>query len=229
MKKHLITALLLLCGTNVALAQYSYPVDRNIDITTTAKAMVKPNKFYVRIVITDNLGAGKKGIEQVEKSTLVPTLKKMGVDIDKQLSFSDYDSNFNSKQKVVLSKSYQLVLNNPEQLTNIITALQKEGISDVNIMRAVYTNSSKAIDSLKVEAINMARHNAEVITSVTKDKIGDILFVRYYESNYNAESRQLLMSSKSMSDSYDEVNYEPISFKDIELSVTMQVVFQLTK
>lgn len=228
MKKYLLSALLLLGGATFASAQTSYPVERNIDVITTAKTMVKPNKFYVQIVITDNLGTGKKGIEQTEKTILVPTLKKMGVDIAKQLSFSDYDSNFTSKNKIVLSKSYQLVMTNPEQMTNIITALQKEGISDVNILRAVYSDSAKTIDSLKVAAVNMARHNAEIIASATKDKVKDVLYVRYYENNYNAEYRPMLMAAKGMNDSATE-SYEPISFKDIELSVSMQVVFKISK
>ncbi|MEG1936534.1 MAG: hypothetical protein RR132_03210 [Rikenellaceae bacterium] len=77
MKKYLVTALILLCSATFATAQSSYPVDRNIDITTTAKVMVAPNKFYVQIVIADNLGGGKKGIELTEKSILIPTLKKI--------------------------------------------------------------------------------------------------------------------------------------------------------
>ncbi|MEG1553956.1 MAG: SIMPL domain-containing protein [Rikenellaceae bacterium] len=228
MKKYLVTALILLCSATFATAQSSYPVDRNIDITTTAKVMVAPNKFYVQIVIADNLGGGKKGIELTEKSILIPTLKKMGIDVEKQLSFSDYDSNFNSKGKIVLSKSYQLIINDAAQLTTIISTLKQGGISDVNIMRAVYADSDKMIDSLKVEAVNKAKHSATVIADATKDLVSDVLYVRYYENNYNAESRPMMLAMKG--DSANEAeSYTPISFKEIELSVTMQVVFKLVK
>ncbi|MEG1936535.1 MAG: SIMPL domain-containing protein [Rikenellaceae bacterium] len=148
--------------------------------------------------------------------------------VDNQLSFSYYDSNFNSKGKIVLSKSYQLIINDAAQLTTIISTLKQGGISDVNIMRAVYADSDKMIDSLKVEAVNKAKHSATVIADATKDLVSDVLYVRYYENNYNAESRPMMLAMKG--DSANEAeSYTPISFKEIELSVTMQVVFKLVK
>lgn len=226
MKKGLIFLLCALIAMPV-LAQTTYPVKRNVEINTSAKRMVTPNKFYLQIVIKDNAGAGRKGIEKTEKEVLVPTLRKNGVDVSKQLTYRDFQSEYVSKTKIVLSKSYQLILMDSEQLNNIIEALRQAGIADVDIFRAVYTDSPAVLDSLKTEAIQRARKNAEIIAAATGDEIGEVLYVRYYDQNYDNYYRPVMMSAKGAMADQEAAVYEPISFRDIELSVSMNIVYEL--
>ena len=228
MKKFILFLLCALPAITLS-AQSTYPVKRNVEITSSAKRTVEPDKFYVRVLINDNNGAGRKGIEQTENNVFIPTLKKEGIDVKTQLTISDYSSYYEGKSKIITTKSYQLILTSAKQLNSVMSALQNAGISNTNVTRAVYTKSTQVVDSLKKEAIVRAKKNADIIAEATGDKVGKVLYVRFYDQNYDTDYfRPMSMGLKgAVADSNSESSYQPISFRTIDLSVQMTVVYAL--
>lgn len=84
-----------------------------IELTTEVDTLVVPDRIYLSILITEGDSKNKESVEAIE-SKMFAKLRELGVDIKKQLSFTDLSSEYKKyflKPKDILkSKAFELIL-----------------------------------------------------------------------------------------------------------------------
>ena len=78
---------------------------------------------------------------------MIQRLQSLNVDADKRLSIKDVASNFKfhflGTPSIRTSKSYQLELSEPQQVPQVILALEEIGISNTHLERLDHTEIEK--------------------------------------------------------------------------------------
>lgn len=156
-------------------------IDQNyIEVNGTAVMEVVPNLIYLKIVIGDKDQKGKVGVEQLE-SKMFDMLKKLGIDLKKDLSVRDVASNLKSyvlkSSEIRTTKEYVLLLRNTELLNKVFLGLDKIGISDASVERVDHTDMPKFRRQVKVDAIKVAKEKAEDLTAAIGQGIGRALYI----------------------------------------------------
>ena len=76
---------------------------------------------------------------------MIDALKKLGVDVEKQLKVANMSSDFYKKASSLTTAKYQLLLHSAAEVGDVTAALGDLGISNVGIVRVTRSD----IDSLK--------------------------------------------------------------------------------
>ena len=226
--------LLLIIGL-VLTVTLSYSQEKNfIDqpfLETTAKAdtMVTPDRVYLSILISESDTKGKQTVEELE-SKMADKLKKIGVNLDKQLTLSDLSSNFKKyflrKQDILKAKSYELLVYDAKTAGLVIYELEGIGISNVDLERTEYSKLEDLKLELKSKAIAKAKVQALSMVTPLNQTIGKAIFISDLNSQFNY---QQTMSSaiKIRGTALDKSEYNPIpvEFEKIKVESMVNVKF----
>ena len=156
---------------------------------------------------------------------MIDALKKLGVDVEKQLKVANMSSDFYKKASSLTTAKYQLLLHSAAEVGDVTAALGDLGIS---------TRSD--IDSLKeqvrLDAIRNAKSSAEALAGAIGQKIGKCFYI--YDSNYDVapqyyDNMMMVRSKAMMADSAEAgAPEEPsLDFKTIKLEYNVQTKFVL--
>jgi hypothetical protein len=203
-------------------------IDQNyIEVNGTAVMEVVPNLIYLKIVIGDKDQKGKVGVEQLE-SKMFDMLKKLGIDLKKDLSVRDVASNLKSyvlkSSEIRTTKEYVLLLRNTELLNKVFLGLDKIGISDASVERVDHTDMPKFRRQVKVDAIKVAKEKAEDLTAAIGQGIGRALYI-----NETVWSRPMAQNMSNVLLDYEgrgKMN-QSLEFEKIKLEATVMVRFEL--
>ena len=97
-----------------------------IEVSGHAQTEVTPDEIYVRIILNENDKKGRISIEKQENQ-LLTKLRKINIDIDKQLTVEDFDGYYKRKflanNELTKIKRYQLLLYDGETLGKVYQEL----------------------------------------------------------------------------------------------------------
>lgn len=176
MKKIFIIAFVALIAPFAASAQSNVDQLPSISINMSCDTLVAPDLFKLSILIIDNKGAGKAGIDNVEKKTLVPVLKSLGIDTKKDLVISNFYSTYDKKGNAVASKNYTLTVKSVALLNQVMEKLTSEDIQ-VTVSSAEVSNSDAISDVLRARAMKGAKVSAAQILEAADCRVGKLLNV----------------------------------------------------
>ncbi|WP_300284877.1 SIMPL domain-containing protein [uncultured Alistipes sp.] len=169
-----------------------------IEVTGRAEMEVVPDRIYLRIVINEKDNKGKVSVEQQEKE-MFKQLKSIGIDLEKQLSVQDMSSDlqtyFLRKNAILSTKAYQLEVNSAAQLGQAFEALQKAGISDVNIEKTDISNIEELRREIRVKAIQAAQKNAQVLAEAIGQEAQWAIYIQDYGFNMRPYANVLMTKS----------------------------------
>ena len=207
--------------------QEAYP--SYIQTNGRAEMEITPDEFYLQIIINERDSKGKISVESQQRD-MVAALKRLGIDVDKQLKVANLSSEFFKKNTSVASAKYQLQLGSSAEVGQVWQALSDLGISNVSILKVSHSEIGRYKEQVRIEAVRNARQNAETLAEAIGQRVGKCFYI--YDSNSDVlpvmyDNAMLMRSAKAYSTAETAVEEEPLEFKTIRLEYNVQTKFVL--
>jgi len=203
-----------------------------IETSANVDTLITPDRIYMNILIMEKDTKGRISVEELE-AKLETTLKKIGVNTEKNLVLTDVGSNFKSyflkTQDILKSKGYTVQVANAQEAGKVILALEEIGISNVTIDRTEFSRKEHVMLVLRTKAVRKAKLNAQYMTSELGQKVGAAIHI----SDFPADSRPMvadnamLYSVRAYGYSEKQVKMADIEFQKLKFEVNVQVRFRL--
>lgn len=211
-----------------ALAQVQEAFPSYIQVYGRAEKEIVPDEFYLQIVINERDSKGKISVESQQRD-MIAALKRMGVDVDKQLKVANLSSEFFKRKTSVATAKYQLQLGSSAEVARTWQALDELGISNVSILKVSHSEIDRYREEVRVEAIRNARANAATLAEAIGQKVGRCFYI--YDSNSNilpaVYDNAVLMRSAKAAGTVEAVEEDPLEFKTLRLEYGVQAKFVL--
>lgn len=211
-----------------ALAQVQEAFPSYIQVYGRAEKEIVPDEFYLQIVINERDSKGKISVESQQRD-MIAALKRLGVDVDKQLKVANLSSEFFKRKTSVATAKYQLQLGSSAEVARVWQALDELGISNVSILKVSHSEIDRYREEVRVEAIRNARANAATLAEAIGQKVGRCFYI--YDSNSNilpaVYDNAVLMRSAKAAGTVEAVEEDPLEFKTLRLEYGVQAKFVL--
>ena len=201
-----------------------------IDINGSAKVKVIPDRAEIEITLRESDLKGKYTLKEWEDK-LALALVNAGVDAKKQLSlYRQYVSP--AKRKTINQyKTFKLEVYSAEEAQNVMDELVQNEISTGRLTKVWLADRDAVADSLKVEAIRKAKHDATVLAEAIGQSVGSAIRINYYPSRPAVVYRNVMLKSsgaETMAIAEDSAPVLPqINFEEIEIEENVTVQFIL--
>lgn len=228
MKKLIAMAVVALMALPAA-AQMQEAYPSYIQVTGRAEKELTPDEFYLQIVINERDSKGKISVESQQRD-MVAVLRKLGVDVEKQLKMANFSSEFFKKNTSVAMAKYQLQLGSSGEVAKVWQALDDLGISNISILKVTHSQLDKYKQEVRLEAMRNARESAQEMAGAIGQTIGKCFYI--YDSNSNVlpvmyDNAVLMRSAKAVADAESVAEEDPLEFKTIKLEYGVQAKFVL--
>ena len=228
MKKLIAMAVVALMALPAA-AQMQEAYPSYIQVTGRAEKELTPDEFYLQIVINERDSKGKISVESQQRD-MVAVLRKLGVDVEKQLKMANLSSEFFKKNTSVAMAKYQLQLGSSGEVAKVWQALDDLGISNISILKVTHSQLDKYKQEVRLEAMRNARESAQEMAGAIGQTIGKWFYI--YDSNSNVlpvmyDNAVLMRSAKAAADAESAAEEDPLEFKTIKLEYGVQAKFVL--
>lgn len=235
--KKIIIALLLSVVVTTARAQQNISIVENqnyIEVTGYHRDEVAPDEIYISFQIDENDTKGRTSIVDQEKE-MTAALRRIGIDIEKQLTVKDMSSNFKKyilRQTDVLdSRAYELKVADAQRAAAVFAALESVKIANATIVRAEYSRIDEFTLENKVAAMKNAREKAEKLAAAIGQTVGKAIFIQDFERTYRAYNAggimtravSMDMAAPAPAQMADGIEFEKIP---VESNVTVRFLLQ---
>lgn len=228
MKKVILAAVVALMAMPVFAQQTeSYP--SYIQVNGRAEKDITPDQFYLSIVLDESDTKGKVTIAK-QRYDMIEALKKIGVDVEKNLKVADFSSSYFKKTASLSTAKYQLELNSSEMVAKAYAALEKLGISNIDIEKVSHSKIKDFKMEVRAEAMRNAKATATALAEAIGQKVGKCFYI--YDSNSDVTPRyynNVVMRTMAKANAVVETAYEDesLDFKTIKLSYDVSAKFVL--
>ena len=228
MKRLILWAVAALVALPAA-AQTQEAFPSYVQVYGRAEKEITPDEFYLQIIINERDSKGKISVESQQRD-MIAALKRLNVDIDKQLKVANLSSEFFKKKSSVATAKYQLQLGSSAEVARVWQALDDLGISNVSILKVSHSKIDQLKEEVRVEAIRNARKNAATLAEAIRQQVGRCFYI--YDSNSNVvpavyDNMVLMRSAKDVATAEMQVEEDPLEFKTLRLEYGVQAKFVL--
>ena len=228
MKRFILAAAVALLALPAA-AQVQEAFPSYIQVNGRAEREIAPDEFYLQIVINERDSKGKVSVESQQRD-MIATLKRLGVNVEKQLKVANLSSEFFKKNTSVATAKYQLQLGSSAEVGKVWQALDGLGISNVSILKVSHSQLERYKSEVRVEAMRNAKQNAATLAEAIGQTIGKCFYV--YDSNNDVmpvfyNNMAVMRSAKAFDAAEAAAEEEPLDFKTIKLQYSVQAKFVL--
>lgn len=228
MKRLILWAVAALVALPAA-AQTQEAFPSYVQVYGRAEKEITPDEFYLQIIINERDSKGKISVENQQRD-MIAALKRLNVDIDKQLKVANLSSEFFKKKSSVATAKYQLQLGSSAEVARVWQALDDLGISNVSILKVSHSKIDQLKEEVRVEAIRNARKNAATLAEAIGQQVGRCFYI--YDSNSNVvpavyDNMVLMRSAKDVATAEMQVEEDPLEFKTLRLEYGVQAKFVL--
>lgn len=228
MKRFILAAAVALLALPAA-AQVQEAFPSYIQVNGRAEREIAPDEFYLQIVINERDSKGKVSVESQQRD-MIAALKRLGVNVEKQLKVANLSSEFFKKNTSVATAKYQLQLGSSAEVGKVWQALDGLGISNVSILKVSHSQLERYKSEVRVEAMRNAKQNAATLAEAIGQTIGKCFYV--YDSNNDVmpvfyNNMAVMRSAKAFDAAEAAAEEEPLDFKTIKLQYSVQVKFVL--
>ena len=231
MKKFVLLAVAVAASVCAVSAQTAEAYPSYIQVTGRAEKEIVPDEFYLSITLDERDSKGKISVESQQRE-MIAALRKLGVDIEKQLKVANLSSEFFRKNTSVATAKYQLQLGSAAEVAKAWQALDNLGISDVSILKVSHSQLDAFKKEVRVEAIRNAQQSARTLAEAIGQTIGKCFYIwdsnsdivpAYYNNAVVARSMKM-MDAAAVETAMEE---EPLDFKTIRLQYSVNAKFVL--
>lgn len=223
----LIAAVALMALPAAAQVQEAFP--SYIQVNGRAEKEITPDEFYLSVIINERDSKGKISVESQQRD-MIAALKRLGVNVEKQLKVANLSSEFFKKNTSVATAKYQLQLGSSAEVGKVWQALDGLGISNVSILKVSHSQLERYKSEVRVEAMRNAKQNAATLAEAIGQTIGKCFYV--YDSNNDVmpvfyNNMAVMRSAKAFDAAEAAAEEEPLDFKTIKLQYSVQAKFVL--
>ena len=207
-------------------------IDQNyIELTGKSEMEIIPDEIYLNIDLREKDTKNKESISQLE-TKMFKALKKIGINLEKQIKVLDFTSNFQSywlkKKDVMKSKSFQVLVHDTKTLSNLFAALEKVDISNINIVKVDHSKMKEFKKEVKIRAIKNAKENAEALAEAIGQEAGRAIYIgQGYSNQIQTLPRSKSIMIRGMASMDVEKAAPQLEFKKIKLEHKIMVRFEL--
>lgn len=228
MKKMILMAVVALMALPAA-AQVEEAFPSYIQVNGRAEKEVAPDQFYLSVVIDERDSKGRISVDSQQRD-MIAALRRLGVNVEKQLKVANLSSEFFKKKTSVASAKYQLELNSAAMVAKVWQALDGLGISNVSILKVSHTQIDRFREEVRIAAIRNAKQNAQMLAQAIGQSVGKCFYI--YDSNNDVMpyfyNNTMLARSMAKADFAEEAGgSEPLDFRTIKLEYNIQAKFVL--
>ncbi|WP_461629538.1 SIMPL domain-containing protein [Labilibaculum euxinus] len=230
MKRNVILLLaVFLSWSAMAQAQKNF-IDQNyIEVKGLAELEVVPDEIYLNIHLDEEDTKNKESIEVLEKQMFV-ALKKAGINLEEQLSVSDFASNlqnhFFQRADMKKSKDFELLVHDSKTLGKVFVELDKIKISNISILRVDHSEIEKYRKQVKINAVIAGKEKAVALAEAIGQKVGKAIYINEVSSPYGRQMVNTMMRVKS--ENFESAKGVPdLDFQKIKLEYSVMISFAL--
>jgi len=232
--KNLIVAFVIMISSTFAFGQKNF-IDTNfIEVTGKAEMEITPDMIYLKVLLNEKDTKNKISVSDLE-AKMVAKLKEIGIDITKNLLIKDFSSNYKfyalSKREILLTKEYQILVNDAKTASKVLIGLEDIGISNVSIDRVDHSKMEDFRREVKVNAIKAAKEKAESLTNAIGQTIGKAIFIQEIESRAGyapgASNTIMIRGMSSISGSNTNSPVLDVDFEKIKIEYSILCKFEL--
>ena len=204
-------------------------------IETTAKAdsLVVPDEIFLSIHLREHDERNKVSVEALEKQ-MFNALRKLNIDIEKQLKLADLSSNIKSyflrKKDIKKSKRYELIVYDATAAGHVLAALEENGISNVRLSKTNYSKLEELKRHLLGEAVTKANMRANAMAEPLGQRAGEAIFISDTHSGFVGYRHNI--PDDMVMYAMAETNIAPmpqVEFKPQKIEVSVKIRFRLNK
>ncbi len=230
MKRLSFTAIAFLFSISIGYTQTKTFIDQPyIEVNGSADSLVTPNEIFIKIIISEKDTKDRVSVEEQENK-MIPALKSMNINTDKDLTNSDMMSNYKFhllKQKdVIKTKEYILKVKDANTLNKVFIKLEELGISNTSIDRVNHSDLENIKNACRSKAIENARQKALALTRPINQSIGNAIFITDNEANYAvpyAARGMMVMMDKAVDNQESNIQFEKIK---VEASISAKFILK---
>jgi uncharacterized protein len=209
-------------------------IDQNyIEVIGKSEMEIAPDKIFIKVNINEKDSKNKSSIADLEKS-MMSTLQTIGIDVSKDLVVKDISSNFKSylfsKNEILLSKEYQILVSNGKTASQVFIGLEKIGISNVSIEKLDNSKIEQYRNEVKINAIIAAKDKAEYLSKAINQNIGRAIYIQELINMANQFSNSNTIRIRGYSSNYN-LNEPPsdldVDFEKIKIEYSVLCRFEL--
>ncbi len=180
----LCTLLIGIC-TLPSSAQEIFQRENHIQVTGRAEREITPNEFWLAITLQESDSKGKITIDEQVKA-IHSVLKRIGIDPQKALRLANSTNSFHKKGENRATAHYELRTNSIAEMHAAWQALDQLALSEVRLLKAVYTQLEELSRELRREAILNARDCAQQLAEALGQKAGACFYIVDWNNNLAA-------------------------------------------
>lgn len=230
--KKLLTLLIALSTFNVIAQQGDKNfIDQNyIEVTGKAEMFLTPDEIYLKILLDEKDNKNKSSVSELE-DLMIKKLQEIGIDVSENLLMKDLSSNFKfyllTKNKILLSKEYHLIVHDGKTASKVFIELEKIGISNISIEKLENSNIIEHRKDVKINAIKAAKEKAKSLASAIDQEVGKAIYIRE-ERNYVVNENSNTISIRGASSIYgSRASDVIIDFEKIRIEYSILCRFEL--
>ncbi|WP_321322586.1 SIMPL domain-containing protein [Labilibaculum sp.] len=230
MKRNVILLLAVFLGWSaMAQAQKNF-IDQNyIEVKGLAELEVVPDEIYLNIHLDEEDTKNRESVEVLEKQ-MFAALKKAGINLEKQLSVSDFAStlqdHFIKRADMKKSKDFELLVHDSKTLGKVFVELDKIKISNISILRVDHSEIEKFRRQVKINAVIAGKEKAIALAEAIGQKVGKAIYINEVSSPYGRQMVNTMMRVKS--ESFESGKGAPdLDFQKIKLEYAVMISFAL--
>ncbi|MFK5982651.1 MAG: SIMPL domain-containing protein [Flavobacteriaceae bacterium] len=202
-----------------------------IEVSGQFETEVIPNEIYLNIILNENDKKGKITIEKQETQMII-ALKKINIDIDKNLSIQDFDGSFKkhfmASNKVTKIKKYQLLVRDGKLVGEVFRSLTELNISNIYIEKVSHSEIEKFKRETKIKALQIAKEKASEYANAIDQSIGKAIYIQEsYSNTFTSGANAVQIIGYGSIAVSEEDKITNLNFNTIKLTATVQTKFIL--
>lgn len=225
--KKLLVLMAAVAMTLTAAAQQEEAYPSYVQVYGSAEQEITPDEIDLSITINERDSKGKITVEQQQRE-MVAALKKLGIDVEKQLRVVDLSSTFFKRNTSVATAQYRLCLHDAATVARAWQALDGLGISQVSVARLSHSKMGEYRVEVRKEAIRAARQKAVELAEAIGQQVGKCFYIFDTNSEGVPVYKSNVMMARASADTAVEEAADPaLEFQTIKLSYRVQAKFVL--
>ena len=171
-----------------------------IDQNTKAERKVTPDELFLSITINEKENKGKTTVEE-QQSLMIKALQTLGINVEKDLTLNFMGSEisyttFHRNITPRTTATYTLKLGNADTMQKVISKLEANGITNIQLVKTNYTKADELYNELGIEAMKKAQAQAAALAGAVGQSIGPAISISSWSST-NGNTQPRLYKSRS--------------------------------